>query len=325
MRLHVPLLHAGLVFLVVPAAALPFSTPKLALLASAAVVLFVMAPSRSSLARTGALAWLAISALQGSPLNAAAALLLAALLNLKWDSSTTLRALVWIGAALAAITLVQAVGPGPRLRMYGTLGNPDFVAAWLGASICLALAQRNAPAIVLQAAALAVLGSFATALALAAAAAVALRRSAAIALLCLCAAWVGRDPVKVLQGRIELHQVAAPHLLDAPLTGLGSVEKLWPAAHPQNHVHDDWLELALEQGMPAALLLAALTVAALRKALQKKLLGPAAALASLAARAFVDFPLARPAELALFVTLIAVALREEQCTESSPSPSSPSP
>jgi O-antigen ligase len=131
--------------------------------------------------------------------------------------------------------------------------------------------------------------------------------------------------MKVIQGRIELHQVAAPHLLDAPLTGLGSVEKLWPASRPQNHVHDDWLELALEQGIPAALLLAALTIAALRKALQKKLIGPAAALASLAARAFVDFPLARPAELALFVTLIAVALREEPCTSSPPSPSSPPP
>src|SRR2546425_47672 len=186
MRLPVSLLHAGLIFLVIPAATLPFSTPKLALLASAAVILFVMAPHKPSLARTGALAWLAISALHGSILNASAALLLAALLDLKWDSAATLRAIPWIGAILAAIVLVQFVLPGPRLRMYGTLGNPDFVAAWLGASICLALAQRNAPAIILQAAALAALGSFATALALAAAAVVALRRSAAVALLCLC-------------------------------------------------------------------------------------------------------------------------------------------
>src|SRR5438067_3929811 len=82
MRLAVPLLHAGLVFLVVPALALPFSTPKLALLTLGALLLFALAPPRKP--HPAALVWLglaALHALQGSPravlLDASAALLFA--------------------------------------------------------------------------------------------------------------------------------------------------------------------------------------------------------------------------------------------------------
>lgn len=157
-----------------------------------------------------------------------------------------------------------------------------------------------------MAAALFAIGSFGTVLALCAAALVAARsRKAlgAIAAGALCIAAASRSPARVVEGRIELHQQALPHLFEAP-AGEGT----------QALVHDDWLQLALEHGIPAALCLALLTLLALKRAEAPV----AAAIASLAARAFVDFPLHRPAELALFVTLLALALKKEEPCPDSP-------
>ncbi|HUJ29347.1 MAG TPA: hypothetical protein VLW85_25180, partial [Myxococcales bacterium] len=244
-----------------------------------------------------------------SPLDAAAALLLIALLHLRFD----LRGFSLMGSALSLIVIAQWTLPGPRLRMFGTLGNPDFCAAWLGATICIAVGERNRVAIALHALALAAIASFATVLALAAAALCVRKRSFALfAAGALCAAAAGRDPGRVLQGRIELHQIAAPYALVSPWTGLcpGAVREQilkWGA-------HDDWLERAIEQGFPAMLALAALALLALRRASRQP--AAAAGVASLAARAFVDFPLSRPAELALFVTLVALCLKEEPCPDS---------
>ncbi|MGZ6141901.1 MAG: hypothetical protein ACXWLM_01125 [Myxococcales bacterium] len=349
-RIAVPLLHAGLALLVLPwFRAHPFSGPKLWLLAASAVGLaFFGLRDRARapwLPLALALSWLFFA--RGGPLlDAAAALLLLALLFFRWDGEALLKWLPWIGAAMASVVLAQAVLPGPRLRMFGTLGNPDFCAAWLGAGLCVALrgmctsctirttrapnctscTTRTGPRglgllpAALQAAALLAIGSFGTVLALAAAALVGLRSRralGAVAAGALCIAAAGRDPARVLEGRIELHRIALPHLLDAPLRGLGpgSVEALY--SEKQNHVHDDWLERAIEQGIPAALSLALLAALGIAAAVKRR---PevAAALASLCARACVDFPLARPAELALFVTLIALSLKEEDpCPASS--------
>jgi O-antigen ligase len=55
---------------------------------------------------------------------------------------------------LAGVAVLQALGldpfawggwqrdhPGERMRVYGTLGNPDFVAAFLGASLCVTVGE----------------------------------------------------------------------------------------------------------------------------------------------------------------------------------------
>ena len=328
-----PLLHAGLALLVVPwFRAHPFSEPKLLLLAAGAVAVAVLAlRDRAAAPRLPvllALSWLFFSR-SGPLLDAAAALLLLGLLFYRWDGDALLRWLPWIGAAMATVVLGQALLPGPRLRMFGTLGNPDFCAAWLGAGLCISLgaiwttSPRRLPPLpaALQAGALLAIGSFGTVLALGAAALVGLRSRralGAVAAGALCVAAAGRDPMRVLEGRIELHRIALPHLLDAPLRGLGpgSVEALY--SEKQDHVHDDWLERAIEQGIPAALCLALLATLGIAAAVRRQRPEVAAALASLCARAFVDFPLARPAELALFVTLIALSLKEEDpCPASS--------
>ena len=317
----VPALLALAALLVVPIGAHPFSAPKLAVLCAGALLAGVVAlRGRARGPRWMALLWLGLALMPGDPeaqlLDAAAALLLAGLLSFEWDTERALRAIAWIGAILSLVVIAQWLLPGPRLRMYGTLGNPDFCAAWITASLCAAIAKDKRLAVV-QAIALACIGSFATLLALGVAALFLSRSRAAIgatALLCVAAA--GRDPVRVAQGRIELHRIAAPHLLDAPLTGLGagSVKALWPswdpAGRPQDHAHDDWLERAIERGIPSMLLLAALAALAIVRA-RKKLPAAAAGIAAIAARAFVDFPLARPAELTLFVVLIAMPWQED--------------
>jgi putative inorganic carbon (HCO3(-)) transporter len=341
-RLPVPLLHAGLVLLIVPPLAQPFSLPKLVLLLGGAAALGLLAlrpgtppPRVALLLVCGWLGLLSLSALlnpapspQALLLDGGAALLLLALLSVPLDEPFLLRALSTLGAALATIVLLQALLPGSRMRLFGTLGNPDFCAGWLGAAACLTAAQRRFKLLALQVAALAALGSFATLLALGAggmAAALVLRQARPLVLLvpvlCVLALSVRRDPLTVLEGRVELHRVALSHLAEAPLLGHGpgSVRALWPSWQPaapaQEHVHDDWLERALEQGLPAALLLAGLLALALLRAGAHRA-GAAAGLASIAARALVDFPLARPAELALFVTLIAVCLRRPACPDS---------
>ena len=347
-RALAPALLAGLALAVLPAAARLFSTPKLALLGIDALLATALALRAAGAVRREswlALAWLA--GLCASTLNAgaadmaavvrdaSAALLLLALLRLRPDPAPALRAAAAAGTAVALVVLAQRAGldvfgarAAGRLALHGTLGNPDFAAAWLCACLPLTLGERHRAwlfAAAIQTAALAALGSFGSLVALGAAALVlpsrprgqperlsgdghlvAGRRALlllAIALVALGTA--GRDPVRVSAGRAGLHAVALPHLADAPLLGggPGSTQALTPG-----HVHDDWLERALEIGLPATLALAALAALAIRRARGTPI---AAALAALAARAFVDFPLSRPAELGLFVVLVALAFREE--------------
>lgn len=228
-------------------------------------------------------------------------------------AASALSVTAWLAAACCAPD-----APGPRWSLLR--GR-----AW--ALVCLGL----------HLAALAATRSFATVVALAAGvgALAAATRSGRAAVLGLAAVGVvalgltGRDPGAALRGRWYLAQVAAPHLREAPLSGRGpgAVEVLWPgweaelwaarcpdaacvAAHPearfaglQDHVHLDWLERALEQGL--------LGLVALLLVLGRGLAGgPAlrrAALTTLGVRACFDFPLARPADLALLAALLAVS------------------
>jgi len=150
---------------------------------------------------------------------------------------------------------------------------------------------------------------------------------------------LGRSPALVAQGRWYLVTTAAPHVREAPVLGQGpgAVVLHFPAwelerwrvrcgtdpgcvaAHPesrfagvQDHLHDDWLERLLEGGTVGLVALVALFVSAFVGAIRSGKLegtGVAAALAALAVRATVDFPLARPADLVLLAVLCGEAAR----------------
>ena len=261
---------------------------------------------------------------------------------------------VGVAAALAgAVVVLQALGfdvfsaLGPegisgRLRLYGTLGNPDFVASMLLPVAVLLLGEARwwrAPLLVVVPA-LVLVGSFATVLsALAAAAVIAARRRAVVVPVLagvglLVVGLGGRDLGVTAAGRAYLVQVAAPHVVEAPVLGLGlgATVEAWPAwelawwqarcaeascveAHPsgrfvgrQDHLHADWLEWMLERGLLGVLALSLVIGDSLRaswRAPGKELV--VASLAAALARSFVDFSFERPADLCLVAALIALA------------------
>jgi putative inorganic carbon (HCO3(-)) transporter len=151
---------------------------------------------------------------------------------------------------------------------------------------------------------------------------------------------------ETLAGRVYIWQVVWPHAFEAPWVGQGpgAFAELYPAwerearrkpptaaaavyfAGPQQHAHNDYLEALVERGLagPVTLLLVFTTwlgggmrffrprgpvsggggVAS--TGAEPLLIGAAATLAALGAIAFVDFPLARPAETALWWTSAAL-------------------
>lgn len=393
----------ALAFAVAPGGSAPFSAPKGAVLcglALGAVALVLPGPRRRL--RSGpllpalALGFLAaFSALMGEGAEPWALLLLLsacalflALCALGLRPRALLGPLALTGAALAGVAVAQALGADPfrlfgltphlageRMRVYGALGNPDFLAGFLTVTACATaakllaafetrtldtsrtLALRRAfwlAALCLQGAALLLTRSFGTVLALLAALGVLViapgtRRGASlalgVALLALAAAGAqGRSLRSRVEGRLYLLQVAAPHVLDAPLLGHGpgSVTARWTAweadywqrVHParqltfvaqQRHAHDDFLEIALDLGVPGLAALLAWIALALAAGLRRAKEDPATlaltcALAALAARAAVDFPLQRPAELGLFALLTASLLSTPAADLSHPAP-----
>ena len=80
------------------------------------------------------------------------------------------------------------------------------------------------------------------------------------------------------------------------------------AALAGDQLHNDYLQRLVEQGIAGLAALVVVIALALRRAPPAL----AAAIAALAARALVDFPLARPAELCLFTLLIAAALHPRE-------------
>ena len=274
-------------------------------------------------------------------------------------------------------------GASPRLRIYGTLGNPNFVAALLAGAVPLTVglivqsaaesraASRAASgkqlpagpvaglaALALQLLAIAATGSRGGALGLIAAGLTWIlsgptnyRRRVALA--CGLAALVvigvsnARPLRETLAGRIYIWQVVWPHAFEAPWVGQGpgAFALLYPSwerearrrpptaaaaryfGGPQQHAHNDYLEALVERGLagPVTLLLVLTTcVGGGRRASRQSGPGPAgatsvpsagtgpltigaaAALAALGAVAFVDFPLARPAETALWWSCAAL-------------------
>jgi putative inorganic carbon (HCO3(-)) transporter len=151
---------------------------------------------------------------------------------------------------------------------------------------------------------------------------------------------------ETLAGRVYIWQVVWPHAFEAPFVGQGpgAFALLYPTwerearrkpptaaaaryfAGPQQHAHNDYLEALVERGLagPVTILLVLATwVGGGRRAFRPRGpapgadaaadplgIGAAAALVALGAVAFVDFPLARPAEMALWwscATLLGMA------------------
>ena len=280
--------------------------------------------------------------------------------------------LQWAGLDPFALAgwVAPLAGASPRLRIYGTLGNPNFVAALLAGAVPLTIGlivhsdagwRRRIPigmgALALQLLAIAATGSRGGALGLIAAGLTwvlsgprTYRRRVAIA--CGLAAVViigvstARPLRETLAGRIYIWQVVWPHAFEAPWVGQGpgAFALLYPAwerearrkpptaasavyfAGPQQHAHNDYLEALVERGLagPVTLLLVFTTwvggvmrssrpggsvsdgTGGASTAAEPLRIGAAATLAALGAIAFVDFPLARPAETALWWTCAAL-------------------
>jgi putative inorganic carbon (HCO3(-)) transporter len=379
-----PLLGAAFVAIlplaVWPGLERPFSVPKLAWLVAATVVLATGPSARVPTAmRWLAAAWIAAFVIAGAatPLPSVDALalgLVAPLFALTLTRSATAPATILaaqvVGAtACAAVALAQWVGADPfvlagwqppidgasvRMRVYGTLGNPNFVGVLMAMALPLTVATLSSAittvrrrcvwvALALQAAALVATGSRGAVLGLTAAVAVyaVLRWSrrvriglAAVALFAGLAIVVSpaRPIDTTAAGRVHLWRIVSPRAWEAPLTGHGpgAVTARFPEwqrsaaregvrdrrfAGLTDHVHNDYLESLVERGVPglASLIapLVVLTVLAARlpRPVAPVVAGAMAAVAAGAACAFVDFPLARPTELAWWWVAIAVAVR----------------
>jgi hypothetical protein len=155
---------------VAPGGETPFSRVKTGILAAAAIALllraalFASATPASLAPRILAGLWLGTLALSGllGPAaqpggmwqDAAAGLVLLSLLQAPPEPAPAHRAIAGAGTVLALVAVLQALGwdpfgwmgwsnthPGERMRVYGTLGNPDFVAAYLGASLCITVGE----------------------------------------------------------------------------------------------------------------------------------------------------------------------------------------
>jgi O-antigen ligase len=362
----------------------PFSTPKLAwLVASVIALLMVPGGGRVSTVapalRWTTLVWVAsflvaglaapVPSLPALALGIAAPLFALALVR-DGAPPATLLASQALGATICAgVALAQWAGLDPfvlagwhppidgasiRMRVYGTLGNPNFVGVLMATSLPLTVATLDGAttpvgrrlallALALQAAALVATGSRGAVLGLGAAVAVYafLRwsrrvRVALAAVAIFAGVAIGVSPARPIDttaaGRWHLWRIISPHAWDAPLAGLGpgAVALQFPEwqrmaardglrdrrfAGLTDHVHNDYLEALVERGVPGLASLLAPLIAILALAVRVArpippvMAGTMAAVAAGAACALVDFPLARPTELAWWWVAIGIALQ----------------
>ncbi len=310
-----------------PGLAAPFSTPKLVLLAAwVAAGLLAAAAGRipllaalDSLLYGLVLGWIGLVSVSAilAPHVSAEVLLLALLpagafvlqAGLKPPPAAVLGAVAAAGAVVALVAVLQYAGAdpfrlfgwatpaagSPRMRVFSTLGNPNFVAAFLTAAAPAAwaagrlLPDRRRRIAVLSAGGLLLAvgilatGSRAPALAALGVAAWALFRSlkkrhlAVLPILfglVLVGVSTARPLADTLAGRFFIWRVSLPHAFESPLVGggPGSFQLNYPAwetarlavagdearyAGFQRHSHNDYLETLVDYGVPGLLLLLA--------------------------------------------------------------------
>ena len=257
MRRSLPAVAVGFTLIIAwPAAASAFHEPKRWVFVIAAVLGAVLTLPRWKwtalplLALTVVIPWRSPEA----GLQAIAfAWALAAWPLLRIDQRVFTRVVGVAGAVVGVTVVLQALGLdvfapaglSARLSLYGTLGNPDFVASVLLPIVIILVRPLPDPlptgergtVLVLMVAALVLTRSFGTLLAALAAALVLLllrRGKGALAMIAICALLIGgllgRDAGQTLGGRRYLVNVALPHVLDAPLLGhgLGATVQAWP-------------------------------------------------------------------------------------------------
>lgn len=302
----------------------PFSTPKLVILTLAALVSLALT-ARPARPVPPALWWLVVAwvasfvwsgafgALPAFPdtlLGVMAPLSALALIRSAAPAALALRALIAGATLVAVVALLQWAGADPftwggwsvpiegasvRMRVYGTLGNPNFVGALMALTVPLtAVLFDRQPrwtcgvgggALVLLVCALVATGSRGAVLGLAAGAVTwaALRWSGRALLGVAVVLMVGTvvvalSPARPLQttlaGRVYLWQVVAPHAMARPLVGQGPGAVALRFADWQHeadargvsdrrfrgltdHVHNDFLEALVERGLPGMLTLVA--------------------------------------------------------------------
>lgn len=289
------------------------------------------------------LAWAAPSAAR-----VAAALRLAAAIVAAWA------VLQWLGVdPWAAVGWAPAGAFGPRMRVYSTLGNPNHVGAFLAAVLPLVALPvlvsprrwTNPANAILVGAAIVATGSRGALLGAAAGlswlllSGVVPRRAGAVTLLIGLAAigtGVILGPSRTLgetwRGRVYIWSVAAPHLLNHPVTGWGpgsfaATYPLWEAgiergvdrdvrtyAAAQVHAHNDYVERLSELGVPGVVVWCAILAWVLAAARARKdgsegaiAAAAAAGVAALAAVSLVDFPMQRLVQRFTWWTLAVLA------------------
>lgn len=298
-----------------PDLARPFSDPKLAWLVACTLGLLVAGGSGQVGWATRGLAsvWIAAFVAAGllSPSSVLAAIVLGviaplfalAVMRVQPRVSAVVGAQVIGATACAAVALAQWAGADPfvtagwhppidgasvRMRVYGTLGNPNFVGVVMAMSLPLTLAVLSGArtallrrvvwgALGVQAGALVATGSRGAVLGLGTAVAIyALLRwtrrvrvgLAAVALFATAA--IAVSPARPLDttaaGRLHLWRIVGPHVWDAPLIGLGPGAvtvrfSAWQRAAARggvrdprfagltDHVHNDYLEALVERGV----------------------------------------------------------------------------
>ncbi len=354
----------------------PFSLPKLWIIAAAGLLVVVQQrvdrPPGRVIPGWAWLSWLAAVSLSAAtaPIVVPAAFLLAVLplpLSLLTERAThagrprcdvpgVAEALCIGSAAVSVVAVLQYAGHDPfawfgwhpeafassRMRVYATLGNPDFVAAWLSATLPLAarMPARWRPVLVpLQLAAIVATGSRVALVALPVAAVTMLAWAgrpdrrwclAALAAVALALVLIGMSPARPLgttvRGRLYLVRVTASHLLEVPAAGYGpgafeakfaGWQDEWLRGHAADarfagvvdHAHNDYLEFWVEYGPLGFCVFLFLCARLLVHAWHHDNPAAPGALAALLAIACVDFPFHRPAEWALFAVLAGLTRR----------------
>lgn len=315
-------LFYGAVFLL-PLACWPqlgsaFATPKILLWTTVDVALaaaWIGGIIRQSVTPAGewlALAWVAavsISSLAGAIVSFEALLLALLPVPVFWCIARGLVPLpslaraIWLGTTCEAVIVVlqfcgldplRALGwqpeafSSPRMRIYGTFGNPDFVAAWGCAALPLCWREiavcgdKGGPQVlrwaagVVQVAAILATGSRVFAFALPLWAVLAARRSRVLRRACVWALPIvaallyfapTRPLAETIEGRLYLAGIAASNW-QTPVVGFGpgSFEERfavwqmeWLQAHSQepgaarfagvvDHAHNDYLEFLVDYG-----------------------------------------------------------------------------